>query len=361
MLIRNYFKSFYLRQALSVGLTVFVSVIVNSQYSYSGEYWVVLSAFMVSQTTRGTPVRQGMIFFLIMIAAIIVSAFLMTSVEQNQAVYLLLAILFVISSYLAFLDRPQANKTFFLMVYFSIIMLIATLSPIHSGQYMQNRVFDALIGAVIGIMGGMIIFPARINEEFTKGIIPILNALNSYSQVMKDSIQGVGRLDEGIIRKKLEVENTLQTQHGMYPEWVYETGFNRGVRAGLRFFLVNLERITEVLFSMEYILYQDADPLIFQALSDEIANVMSKNQELLGMLIDYFQYNRLTDAKSDFTSDIAELEKSMQRIMPTSLELLEISPARTLITAFVRDLRDLRGLILQLVMALQAPVQNQKT
>lgn len=348
----KFIKGFTLHHALAASLGVFSAFIINYYYSFSNEYWIVLAAFLVCQTTRGTPVKQAMIIFLTMIAALIISSLLLMGINNHSVIYIFLTLLFIVSTYLNFIYRSPSNKWVFLAILFSVVVLIATLSPVMSPEFMQNRLMDVVIGAFIGMICSFIIAPVKLEYEFSKGVIPILNCFNEYSQALTDALLARVSDKDDISSIRIRIENALQENPDKYPVWVYEVGFNRGLRSGFRFFLVNIERIAEVYFSMDCLMSRGMDSLILKELNGTIENVMQKNQELLSILIGYFQQKKIEYTQSDFTSDIIELEKALHRIVPDNIEVLDISPNFLLITAFIRDMKDLRGLLLQLVMAL---------
>ncbi|MBX3708292.1 MAG: FUSC family protein [Gammaproteobacteria bacterium] len=348
----HYAKNFSFQHALNVGLAVFVACIAQYYVSFSEEYWIVLTAFFVSQTTRGTPVRQGMIFLLIIMAAIFAASILRNYVVFPAWIYLVLAGLFITSGYVTFIHRPLPNQLYFSAILFSVVLLIATLSPVKTVEYTQNRMTDVLIGAFIGLLFTFLVLPVRAAKEFSEGVTPTLYLLNNYISVLCEIFQSNLTEQQDCLDKKVALQQVLQAPKNAYPEWVYEAGFNRRLRSGFRFFLINLERVTEILFSIDYILSREIDKLVLDALSESLVNAMLKNQELLTILLEYFATNQIKDTKSNFTSDISELEKSLHRLVPNHLELLSISDQNILVTALVRDVRDMRELLLQLVMSL---------
>lgn len=349
-----YIKDFSFRHAVSTGFAVLIAYVVEHYISFSSEYWMVLAALIVNQTTRGTPIRQGMLFLIAIIAAIFLAAILKMQVTVFPWVYFILAITFMMSGYLTFINRTLPNKTCFIAIVFSVVLLIATLdsSSLKVAVNTQNRMIDVVIGAFIGFLFTILVFPVRFAKEFSEGVIPILHSMNDYISALNEFLLSDLNSYQEILDKKIVIENILQNKQGIYPEWVYEVGFNPGLRSGLRFFLVNLERIIEALFSIDFLLSRNIEVLLLNKLSQPLVKTMIKNQELIIILLEYFKSNKIKGSISDFTSDIAELEHSLHRLIPSSLELLDISPQHLLITALVRDVRDMRGLLLQLVKAL---------
>lgn len=350
MITLNYkdLNGYGLKNAMSVSICVVMAVIIDCYFSFSKEYWIILSAFLVNQTTRGTAVRQGLIIFMTIFSAIEIASLLYLYV-QSEFIYFILYAFFIISGYVTFVNRPQSGRSYFFESSFFIIILLALLTPVKSADFVRFRVFDISIGALIGILGSVMVLPVRLDKEFGLGIIPILESLREYANALAACFMAIDK-NHDMKEYKQIVELTLQSQPGMYPEWVYEVGFNRGLRSGFRFFLVNLERVVELYFSMNYLLARQVDPL--GEVNDHLVQALKKNNELLEILIHYFQKNKLLETQSDFTSDMIELEKALSQFVPNNLELLAITPNNLLLTALVRDMRDLRGLLLQLVKAL---------
>lgn len=344
-------SAYNFRHAVSVGCAVFLAALVNDYYSFSHECWTLLAAFLVSQTTRGTPLRQGQYYFMIIMIAILFSSLVFMWIQKPVATYAVTGIIFILGSFTAFLNRPLLNKMYFLILLFPLVMLIANMMPIHTEQLLYMRLADVVIGGVIGIVCGQIIFPVRFDREFQQGLVPLLRAMLDYSKVLAENLQH-GKCESRLEAAKLRIENALQTTQGMYPEWVYEVGFNPGLRSGFRFFLVNLERVSDILFSLDYLVNSGLDVQSMQELSRSMEDVLHKNAELIMALIDYFDNKKITPSKSDFTSDIVALENTLHQKVPGSLELLDISPDYIKMTALVRDVKDLRELLLQLVLAL---------
>lgn len=343
-------KSFSLRHALSVGVAVFVAVICHHYFSFSREGWIILAALLVSQTTRGTPLRQAIIYLLNIVLALFLSAFLLMSMKNAQLIFGFCAILFFIVGCVVFITRPETNKMLYLSLLCLLAFLIAVFLPVNAATFLQDRLVDSLLGALIAVVCAQIVFPVRTDVEFSQGVIPILQALATYTQTLAANVTSVHQAQ--LNQQKSQVEIILQAQQETYPEWVYEVGFNPGLRAGFRYFLVHIERIMEILFSLHYLILQPFDRTTTQALLMQLATTMEKNQELLVILLEYFQYKKITPFTTDFTSDIAQLERALQAIVPDNLEFMDISEHSLTLAALVRDSKDLRELLLQLVTAL---------
>lgn len=356
MLLGRKVSSSVLYSALSVGLSVLLAMFVNYELSYSKEYWIVLAAFLICQTTQGTPLRQAMIYGLISIAAIILAGILRIYNLPVLVSSIVIAIIYITSAYLIVLKRPTLNRTLLLIMLFVIMMIIAYYTPIKTMQFMRYRIIDIVIGIATGILVSQILFPMKLEKAFREGITPILQSLTDFSPSMIQFFLFETNDVNLLRRKKSHVEFILETHQGLYPEWVYEPGFNPGLRSGFRFFLINIERVIEIYFSMYRLNRETLDMETIKLITPAIKASMFKNEELLRVLIQYFNHNKLEDIHADFTTDITELEEALQKIVPNNVELLDLAPQYVTLTALAREIKDLRRLLLHLATSLWHPV-----
>lgn len=347
----SWLYSFSFRHAVSVTVAVFSAALMSNYFSMSHEGWMVVTAFLVSQTTRGTPLRQGINYFFVTIIAILISMLMQMYVSDADMLTVFAVCIFYIASCIIYIKRPLTNRTLYLLMLFPLVILIAILTPIKYENAVYARFVDAMLGGAIGVVSVQLIFPVRFESEFRHGLIPLLVALKNYSRELIDCLVDDKKRDS-LNEKRQLIESALQSQQGVYPEWVYEVGFNPGLRGGFRFFLVNIERVTELYFSLDCLARSGLDVGIMQELSRPLAESIRKNMELLSVLIEYLSNVNVVTTESSYTSDIAELEETLRRNIPASLELLDISPEYVKLTAFVRDIKDLREILLQLVLAL---------
>src|SRR5262245_49164530 len=125
----KFLKTFAVRHAVSVGMVVFIAALTNMYFSFSKEYWICLVAFFICQTTRGTPLRQGIIFFLI-ISLTMFAVSLIKLIVTNQIIfYSVLGTVFIFGAFYIFVNRfASSNKTIFILLFLFIWMIVG-LSP----------------------------------------------------------------------------------------------------------------------------------------------------------------------------------------------------------------------------------------
>lgn len=343
-------RELFFKQSLAIGIAVAISVLIQFYFSFSQEAWMVFSTFLVSQTTRGAPLRQSLVFFVLMLIAMMSATILIANIKESSIVNTVICMIFLFASEIIFLNQPSITINSWWKIFFPL-SLLGALFFVKPNHLMSDRVIDISIGAIIAILCVQFIFRTHFEKKFRQEIVPMLQTLDEYSRALIENFsyeKGSHLLEQ----KKQQIKNIITSQSKDYPEWVYEVGFNPGLRAGFRFFLINLETIIELFFSLHYLSQQQIENTIKQELTQVIVIALEKNRELLQVLHHFFTQNQLADSISDYTSDIKELEIKLHSNVPNDLELLDISPDYIFLTALVRDIKDMRQLLLQLVMAI---------
>lgn len=343
-------ESFDFMQTMTIVSAVLIALVVNSYYAFSHGYWMVLSALMVTQTTRGMPTRQGMLLLMMLVLAVISSSLVTENIRSINIIDVVLSVMFATCVFTAWFAFARSSKPYLYTSLYLMLIMIAIVSSGSSDHAMPGRILDIIIGAMIGMICSGWLLPVKWDQTFKSDTLPILEAMSEYSQVLSNYLFSPMQYAAMMKAKRYQLEDILLDQ---YPNWVYEVGFNRGLRSGFRYFLIHVEQMIETLFAMEQIAAQPLDPALLNNLYAAITQVMQVNSELLAFLIEYFSNKKHQATTSDYTSDVDELEKVLQQIVPGNLELLDLSPHYLALTALVRDMRDVRHLLLKLVFSLQ--------
>lgn len=327
-----------------VGLfvTLTAAALLNTFFSFSHAYWLLLSTFIVTQIDIGTPLRQSANFMISMILAVIIAGFM-----QALPLYALsaaLAMVFIAGGYLHFryFASTWNAATVFLITFY---LAIFTAADSHVIVY---RFLDILLGGGIGIIGLLFLYPTKLGTAFRLGLIPLLNAMTELADAIHQAFlqQDFSQLTSA----RLQVERALARKP--YPEWAYAPGFNPGLRGGFRFFLLNIEQVADALVAMSYEAELRVAPNLLSPLVPDLTVSMACNRTLLQALYAYFKEDKLEDKQADFTNDLPRLDEATREVVPNNLELLDIDPDYVTITAFVRHIKDIRERLLQLMMAL---------
>lgn len=209
---------------------------------------------------------------------------------------------------------------------------------------MINDVIYFLVALGVIILLVRIVFPIAYFTKLGQGIMPLLQSMVDYSSAF--------RHEKLLSEMEWQVQRALAAKSAKYPEWVYKRGFNPGLRSGFRYFLIHLECVAELYFSFNYWVMRPLEWTHYGDFRQNLVNVVHKNELLLQALIDFFSFNTLPQTDADFTSDMSALEASLDSHIPSSLELLDMSPDYIALTALTRNVRDTREQLLKLILAL---------
>lgn len=224
------------------------------------------------------------------------------------------------------------------------------------------HLYYAAICALAVFFLSLYLYPIKTIRDFCLGVLPAIDALSSYMQSIIDVVTQEQTSPEYLLEEQKNVIKLLVSSSSPYPEWVYHIGFNPGLRSSLRYFLIQLERVSDTCFSMSYWLIRQNAIIKDGELPPLIANAMTNNIGLLNNISRYLYHQTdqtlqpLIDTNVNYVNDITALEDVLRRETPGSLELLDMSEGYVYLTALVRDIKDLRGILLQLVTSL--PTKN---
>lgn len=202
------------------------------------------------------------------------------------------------------------------------------------------------IAVVIIFLISWFLYPAKQPKDFFSGAISALDGLADYLR----------HVSAGNVTAHAE-EALFKSFSGSYPNWVSHSGFNPGLRSGYRHFLIQLERVADLCCSMGYWFAIDEALVESESLMPALRNSLKINIDLLSGLSRTMQHHAektlrpVNDTNVDFVSDITALEDVLKSLVPPSLELLDMSQEYVQMTAIVRDVKDLREVLLLLVNA----------
>lgn len=345
------FRSYAVAHALSAGMAVFIVFVINYYFAFGACYWMILGAYLITQTTIGTPVRQGLHIFLVIICAIILASLLL-SLKYPMIQDGVLALVFLLSGLRLLAAQINTQQSVVLLSLFVLMFMLASFAPCQSTLSLSQHFINVGIGALVGIVSVLGLLPTRIPLEFRQGILPVLTAYAAFADLVALHFLGEGSDQEIELAKRL-AEEKLYADDSHYPEWVYEIGFNPVLRPGFRYFLITMDRILEVLYAMHYLgLHAIENKELLKKITESSQRCIHKNKELFAAIIANLSTGKMDNLSANYTQDIAELEQELRHMVPSRIEMLDIKPDYIYLTAFVRDLKDLRELLLQLAFSL---------
>ncbi len=335
-----------MKHAIRVTLAVFLALLTSYYVNTHAALWLVLAALLTSIVPVTIPLRERIIVLVMMLAGLALAAINLSSVSENF-IPIVLGLVFVIIA-MALTQSAHTKNNIFLLSFFLIFMVFLLLP--HSAW--RDCFVGCVVGNVIGIFCSVLVLAGNFEDEFSRGVLPSLQAMDKNLEGLQ---QIIDKDDEKDVSQKIfKLQRIGGVQQNAYPEWVFNAGFNPGLRSGSRFFLIKLEQAQEALCALNYLVLRDLQIDILRDQTSLFVKSLQGNRDLLATLIHYFQKKTMPALQQDFTSDISALETVLQKTVPPKLELLEIAPEYLALTAFVRELKDLRQLLLQLTAALPA-------
>lgn len=345
-----YYNNYKNKQLVSILLGITITLLANYFLVSQNPVIIILAVLITTEISLGTPIRQSIQSIFSMMIAIIIAA----CVNQlKQPVYLegVFFIIYTISAtffiFKQSLNWHKQSLIFTLIFLFSIIIWLS--NEIYFDLY--TSLVAILLGGLIGTITHFLVFPARLYIKFSQGVVPLLQDLIAYEEALSDYFLTL-KNKNALMKVKFKIEKSLVLQQSLYPSWVYDAGFNPGLRAGFRYFLIQLERITELFFAMDYYLMRGLDATLLEKIKQELVVTLQNNNELMRILIAKLNGNKEVMMTADYVGDIKILTEKIAQLVPSHLELLDISPDYISLSAFIQNIKDVRQTLLQLAAAL---------
>lgn len=280
------------RYMISLIIALIVSIIINYYWAESACLLIPLTAMYTMQTSIGNPLYQGMKKLLLVIVIIAAASLL-----------------------------------------------------VYSLQVFYEMTHDVLIGAAIGIAANLFLLPRKADTEFREKIRPVIKEFNDYFSLIIDQLlqQTNGKFNNATM------ENALLK----LPDWVYERGFNSALQIGYQFFLMKVEQISDVLFSMHHLARYQYDKELIAKIRPTLLQYVEHVNQFFTAVVTVLELKKLSEEPSDLEHELITLQKQFFAVVPSSLELLDMRRDYVYLAAFIYDLKDLRTLLLKLGEALR--------
>ncbi len=347
-------KSISINKDLRQGLRLCIAIIAAVLIGHSGIFthhvvllstWIILAVLLVNQTTAGTPLRQGILIYTVMLAAVL-SASLLNEKYLALIVSSLCFMLAAYGAYLINLKKLPVNHPLFLVIYFSLILIISLqIMPVN--LLLHDIMLALIIGAGIGIISHLCLWPDSTENNFRQSMAIILQGLSKYVHSLIDENSAKKKHILYLLQEGNQIETVLDSRQS-----AYEIGFNRRLRSGYRFFALQIGRLLEILFAMEYLISKDVIAKMPDDLAEKSFAVLRTNNELLDALSHYFRDQASFAKPSESGDDIAALDQALATVVPNQLALLDISPDYVMYADFARELKDMREVLRGLLNAL---------
>lgn len=332
---------------LSTATTLALATLLQSTLNFQG-FWLLLSALICCQTLPGEPIGRYIERCVMMLMALVWSFSLTVLFQSGVIHFFIYACYFIGLSYYLFFDRPWQHRKLVLIIGFSSAWLFAIFQPPHTEQ-MSIFIFAILLGSFIALMCNIIFVHSNVTKLFAKDMQQYLNLLLEVANAMPSLVQ-----QQKLSPELLDAKHSLEiyiADSKQYPEWIFMQGFNPGLRASFRFFLIQLDTVTELYFVILNQLHAEEIKLPHKYTQALVA-VFENNIELLKTLNYYFSQQNFMDMQANITKDIEILTVESQHILSGDIEYFEVAPELLAVVGITRDVKWMRNILLQLNAAL---------
>lgn len=337
-------QTLVLRHALSAAGGIFLAVLADHYYSSLHACWVPLVALLVMQRT----LRPALQNFLLISVMVIVGSVVFSFVPSRLVISLIVVAIFIIACYVR--SRLSGSSSITMITLLPGVLMLMFLTPIEAHS-VYTRMHDVVLGGVVGILSSLVIFPLRADVDFRQGVIPILNAAREYLLALAALL--FNPVNDQAQAKKRVLEETLQTQQALFPEWIYEPGFNLALQKGHRHFLLKVEQLAQVLFAMHYAMRHDFNPELLAAVRQPIERCILDAEKWMVAIVALLELQKLQGPVSSLEEDILALQEAFKSQGSVPLELASEVPDYLHFSAILFNLKDLQKVLLKLSEALR--------
>ncbi|MDA8561579.1 hypothetical protein N9L02_00520 [Gammaproteobacteria bacterium] len=281
-------------------------------------------------------------FFIRVIFAIVVCFVINKSFDSISLIALIFSTIFIMISSVGNRFSSGLIKFFILISMFSIIHFTF---PDIKDFYLN--IYAIIIAVFLGISANLFILPDRLDFEFQKTVIPLLNSSKIYFSSIARSICD-DNLEE-VYKNKVKIENCLKD----LPIWVYESGFDLVLQKGYRFYFLKLNYLSEILFSMSYLARFSYDNQLTQLVEKPLMQCADRMHKWVDAIISLLKEEKLKEGVIDFSEDIIEIETLFYKLAPASLDFLKSHKDLKYFSEFIYNLQELRNTLLNLAKALR--------
>jgi hypothetical protein len=346
-----------LRRALCTACAVSAAVFIDRYYSILHEFWVGVATVLVLQMSVRTNLRQEILRFIVIMAAVLFGSLLMVFLPHSIYLTVFLLFLFITGCFIHNYFPTNTNG-FSPALMVALIMLLMLVPFSLTGNILFDRLHDVVVGGAIGMAAGLVIFPGRPDVDFRIGVIPVLRAYNSYIAAITALFFKEENALLEVDNKKAAIEKALQSRQVFFPAWVYEKGFNISLRAGHRHFLIRVEQMGQVLFAMNFTARYAVTPELLEKFRQPILKCVEDYKTIITDLITVLHKADLATMNSAFAEDLTYLDNKFETEMAMPYELAETSPDYMHIVSFIYGLRDLQKITGKLEESLRAYISH---
>lgn len=282
------------RHICRIIIALSVAFIVNQYYSFSSQWWLPLATFFVMLTYTGSAIYQGILWYVCFLIVIWIVSYLFGATELIQV-----------------------------------------------------RSYDVTLGALIGIMTNVLIFPDRVDVSFRQSVSFIMKYYISYLRAIVHLL--LTQQQQAAETEKILLEKALQR----LPTWVYETGFDFTLQKGYRYFVMKISEVSEILFSIHHLARYPFPNELLEVIKIPLLESLKKIEQFFESLIQVLNLKNVIGETFDFYQDIEMMESHFKKKVPLNLDIIDVSKEYVYLIEFIYNMRELHAILIKMAEALR--------
>lgn len=335
-------ESIGFRRALRSAIVVFLSVIIYHVFSLTQGYWVTMTAVIVVQATVGATLRKGFQRFLGTLLGVMIASLLLLWIHDR----FMIEILMILFLFFTYFFNPYTSNLInygFIMIPLSImvVFLIALTNPekINAGL-VYARFYDTVIGAALGVLGSLFLFPNKTKGEFNTSKEYLQKQLADYFLAIMDMFLNRQNADIQAKAKKRQVEYALLSDRQFCLERRYETHFRFSQHEIEKRFLEVSERMAQRLFSLHQQARYHLSPEIFEEMVEILIQLRDKGFEFLSK--EAVSEEALLEILQLMQKHLAEIRQRQDNITQHWQDIAPFAGLHFVITGLIQDIKQAR-------------------
>jgi uncharacterized membrane protein YccC len=231
-----------LRAAIAIGFSVCLGHFFKLNYAY----WMLISVLVVIQPNVGATLLKARQRAFSTLFGVLIGALLLVLFKHNEPLVLITTFAFVfLCFWLMFLNY------FWAIFFISAALIIAIgFHSNNSWEFVLNRLFDTVLGVVIGIAFSLILWPSWARLRLRSTLLNSMQQAKKLSHLVLRDMQKKETSLKEINDLKLGLRVSLSGMQQNFSETRYEVLWKSSRQIRTHAMMTCLERIKEILFAM---------------------------------------------------------------------------------------------------------------
>lgn len=178
--------------------------------------------------------------------------------------------------------------------------------------------------------------------------MPLLTAFSEYWEFFLEKDLAQINFSE-LINKKNNIIKILISSRN-YPEWIFSYNFNPFFKKSYQYFLLKLELLIELLFSLDYFLEKLHNSLQLKSVYENIINILKNNKNIIDYILYFLTHEAVPKPSLLLDEDGWRiLEEKLHRELPSQLILSTLLIEENYLINYCQALKDMQKILLELV------------